>query len=269
MPAAPDFAALLPAVIEIARQAAKAILEVYEGDFAVEHKDDRSPLTAADRAAHAVIAVGLTALAPQWPILSEESDSIPYAQRRAWQRYWLVDPLDGTREFVKRNGEFTINIALIDGGRPRLGVVQVPVRGEVYAAAEGVGAFHIAGDGARRALRVSRYDGGPLRVVASRSHASPELATLLQALPGHLIVPIGSSLKICLVAAGEADFYPRHGPTSEWDTAAAQCVLEQAGGKLTDFTLQPLRYNKESLLNAPFVAFGAGQRPWQGALQGG
>lgn len=116
---------------------------------------------------------------------------------------------------------------------------------------------------------MSTYRGGPLRVVASRSHASPELAQLLDALPGHQIVSIGSSLKICLVAAGEADFYPRHGPTSEWDTAAAQCVLEQAGGQLTDFRLQPLRYNKESLLNVPFLAFGAGERPWQAALQNG
>ncbi len=267
MSVAPDPVTLLPAVIEIARRAAAAILEVYESAFAVEEKDDRSPLTAADRAAHVLIVAGLRALTPQWPVLSEESDSIPYAQRRAWQRYWLVDPLDGTREFVKRNGEFTVNIALIDGGKPLLGVVQVPVRGEVYAAAQGAGACHIAADGSQRRLQVSRYDGGPLRVVASRSHASPELAAVLATLPGHLIVPIGSSLKICLVAAGEADFYPRHGPTSEWDTAAAQCVLEQAGGELTDFALQPLRYNKASLLNVPFVAFGAGQRPWQAALQ--
>jgi 3'(2'), 5'-bisphosphate nucleotidase len=257
---------LLPAVIDIARRAADAILQVYDSEFAVEHKDDRSPLTAADRAAHEVIVAGLAALAPQWPVLSEEAASAPYAQRRAWQRYWLVDPLDGTREFVKRNGEFTVNIALIDAGRPVLGVVQVPVRGEVYAAAEGVGAYHLAVDGARRELHVSTYRGGLLRVVASRSHASPELAQLLDALPGHQIVSIGSSLKICLVAAGEADFYPRHGPTSEWDTAAAQCVLEQAGGQLTDFGLERLAYNKESLLNVPFLAFGAGERPWQAVL---
>lgn len=134
-----DLAGLLPAVIDIARRAAGAILEVYDGEFTVEHKDDRSPLTAADRAAHGVIVAALEALTPQWPVLSEESVAIPYAQRRAWQRYWLVDPLDGTREFVKRNGEFTVNIALIDAGRPVLGVVQVPVRGEVYAAAEGAG----------------------------------------------------------------------------------------------------------------------------------
>ncbi len=143
------------------------------------------------------------------------------------------------------------------------------MRGEVYAAAEGAGAYHVSATGERRALHVSTYRGGPLRVVASRSHASPELAQLLDALPGHRIVSIGSSLKICLVAAGEADFYPRHGPTSEWDTAAAQCVLEQAGGQLTDFGLQPLRYNKESLLNVPFLAFGAGERPWQAALENG
>jgi 3'(2'), 5'-bisphosphate nucleotidase len=267
MVSATDLAGLLPAVIDIARCAAGAVLEVYDGEFAVEHKDDRSPLTAADRAAHALIVAALEALTPQWPVLSEESVAIPYAQRRAWQRYWLVDPLDGTREFVKRNGEFTVNIALIDTGRPVLGVVQVPVRGEVYAAAEGAGAYHLSATGQRSALQVSTYHGGPLRVVASRSHGSPELAQLLDALPGHRIVSIGSSLKICLVAAGEADFYPRHGPTSEWDTAAAQCVLEQAGGQLTDFALQPLRYNKESLLNVPFLAFGAGERPWQAAIE--
>jgi 3'(2'), 5'-bisphosphate nucleotidase len=264
-----DLPALLSAVIDIARRAAGAILEVYEGDFAVEHKDDRSPLTAADRAAHGVIVAGLQALTPQWPVLSEESVAVPYAERRAWRRYWLVDPLDGTREFVKRNGEFTVNIALIDDGRPVLGVVQVPVRGEVYAAAEGAGAFHLSATGERRALHVAEYRGGPLRVVASRSHGSPELSKLLDALPGHAIVSIGSSLKICLVAAGEADFYPRHGPTSEWDTAAAQCVLEHAGGQLTDFALQPLRYNKESILNLPFVAFGAGERPWLAPLRAG
>ena len=264
-----DLPGLLPAVIDIARRAAGAILEVYDGEFAVEHKDDHSPLTAADRAAHGVIVAGLQALTPQWPVLSEESVAVPYAQRRAWRRYWLVDPLDGTREFVKRNGEFTVNIALIDAGRPVLGVVQVPVRGEVYAAAAGAGAFHLSASGARRPLQVATYRGGPLRVVASRSHGSPQLAQLLAALPGHRIVSIGSSLKICLVAAGEADFYPRHGPTSEWDTAAAQCVLEQAGGQLTDFELRPLRYNKESLLNPPFLAFGAGERPWLAPLRAG
>ncbi|MDD3650839.1 3'(2'),5'-bisphosphate nucleotidase CysQ [Immundisolibacter sp.] len=264
-----DLPGLLPAVIDIARRAAAAILEVYEGEFAVEHKDDHSPLTAADRAAHGVIVAALEALTPQWPVLSEESVAVPYAQRRAWQRYWLVDPLDGTREFVKRNGEFTVNIALIDDGRPVLGVVQVPVRGEVYAAAAGAGALHLSASGARRTLQVATYRGGPLRVVASRSHGGPQLAKLLEALPGHRIVSIGSSLKICLVAAGEADFYPRHGPTCEWDTAAAQCVLEQAGGQLTDFDLRPLKYNKESLLNPPFLAFGAGERPWLAPLQAG
>ena len=260
-------AALLEPVIEIARRAAGAILEIYDSEFAVEHKDDRSPLTAADRAAHAVIVDALAALPGGFPVLSEEGASVPYAQRRSWQRYWLVDPLDGTREFVKRNGEFTVNIALIEDGRPVLGVVQVPVRAEVYAGARGEGALHEAADGTRRPLRVSHYAGGPLRVVASRSHASAQLGELLDALPGRQIVSIGSSLKICLVAAGEADVYPRHGPTSEWDTAAAQCVLEQAGGQLTDFQLQPLPYNKASLLNAPFVAFGAGARPWQGVLR--
>ena len=260
-------AALLDPVIGIARRAAGAILEIYDGEFAVEHKDDRSPLTAADRAAHGVIVDGLAALPGGFPVLSEEGASVPYAQRRSWQRYWLVDPLDGTREFVKRNGEFTVNIALIENERPVLGVVQVPVRSEVYAAARGAGAFHVAADGARRALRVSRYTGGPLRVVASRSHASAQLSELLDAFPECRIVSIGSSLKICLVAAGEADLYPRHGPTSEWDTAAAQCVLEQAGGQLTDFQLRPLPYNKASLLNEPFVAFGAGERPWQELLQ--
>jgi 3'(2'), 5'-bisphosphate nucleotidase len=260
-------AALLDPVIGIARRAAGAILEIYDGEFAVEHKDDRSPLTAADRAAHGVIVDGLAALPGGFPVLSEEGASVPYAQRRSWQRYWLVDPLDGTREFVKRNGEFTVNIALIENERPVLGVVQVPVRSEVYAAARGAGAFHVAADGARRALRVSHYAGGPLRVVASRSHASAQLSELLDAFPECRIVSIGSSLKICLVAAGEADLYPRHGPTSEWDTAAAQCVLEQAGGQLTDFQLRPLPYNKASLLNEPFVAFGAGERPWQELLQ--
>jgi len=254
---------LLDRVIAIARQASDRILEVYDTDFTVEHKDDASPLTAADLASHEVIVAGLEAIDPQVPILSEESAQMPFAERSGWGRYWLVDPLDGTREFVKRNGEFTVNIALIEGHRPVLGVVHVPVKGESYSAALGLGAHKRSADGAAVAIKVRKRPAGTLSVAGSRSHGNRVTQTFIENLGDTELVAIGSSLKICLVAEGRADVYPRFGPTSEWDTAAAQCVVEQAGGLLTDTALQPLRYNtKESLLNPSFLVIGDPSEDW-------
>lgn len=252
---------------EIAVRAAAAILDVYESDFAVTCKDDRSPLTAADLAANRVIVDALRALTPDLPVLSEESAAVAWPERSRWLRYWLVDPLDGTREFVKRNGEFTVNIALIDDHRPVLGVVQVPVSGELACAWEGGGTWisDRAGGKARRVATRSRAL--PLVVAGSRSHGSEHEAGLLARLGPCAKLPLGSSLKFLRIAAADADLYLRLGPTSEWDTAAGQCVLEQAGGAVLDFSGRPLRYNtRDSLLNPDFFAVGDRLADWSALI---
>jgi 3'(2'), 5'-bisphosphate nucleotidase len=257
---------LIPDVCAIAQRAAAAILDVYESEFAVEHKDDRSPLTAADLAAHRTIVDGLRTLTPELPILSEESAAIAWHERRQWSRYWLVDPLDGTREFVKRNGEFTVNIALIDAERPVLGVVQTPVTGSIAWAWRDGGAWMSEARGEPRQVR-TRPRTDTLIVAGSRSHGDPRLLGMLQHLGAHEIIPLGSSLKFLRIAAAEADLYVRLGPTSEWDTAAAQCVLEEAGGAVIDLQGNPLRYNrKESLLNPEFIACGDRGVDWAALL---
>lgn len=253
-----ELAELARGCCAIARTAGAAIMRVYAGDFAVERKDDNSPLTAADLAAHRAIVDGLHVLTPQIPILSEESSvQASWEVRRERARYWLVDPLDGTREFVKRNGEFTVNIALIHEHRPVLGVVFAPALDEMYWAWRGGHAFVVeAAQHAPMPLH-TRHRGEPLRVAGSRSHADPRLTTALDGLGPHELMPLGSSLKFCRTARGDVDLYVRYGPTSEWDTAAGQCVLEQAGGAVTRLDGEPLRYNtKESLLNPDFIAFG-------------
>ena len=250
-------------LIRIARAAGQAILEVYNRGFEVRNKDDNSPLTEADLASHQVIIAGLEELTPQIPVLSEESASVSYETRRNWERYWLVDPLDGTREFIKRNGEFTVNIAMVEAGRPVLGVVHVPVSGAVYAGDVAHGAFLEDAAGRRQPLRVATRRATPLRVAGSRSHAGDSLRAFLGRVGEHELKSMGSSLKLCLVAEGKADIYPRLGPTSEWDTAAAQAVVEAAGGSVTDTALRPLRYNqKESLLNPYFLVFGDTSVNW-------
>ena len=260
---------LLASAQSIAAAAAEEILKVYDSDFDVESKADESPLTAADLASHQVITTRLTALTPSIPILSEESAEIAFSTRQTWSEYWLVDPLDGTKEFVKRNGEFTVNIALIRDGAPVIGVVHVPVTGVCYAAAEGVGAFKDA-EGRREPIRVRAMDEKSISAVGSRSHSNESTQAFLEKLGPNRIVSIGSSLKICLVAEGAADVYPRFGPTSEWDTAAAHCVVEQAGGRLTDLSLNRLRYNtKESLLNPFFIVFGDPNHDWGRYIEGG
>lgn len=251
-----SLAQLLPSVIDIARAAAGAILEIYDGEFAVEHKDDRSPLTAADLASHRCIVAGLQALTPEIPVLSEESGDLEIAARREWTTLWLVDPLDGTREFIKRNGEFTVNIALIEDGIATFGVIQQPVTGALWHGAPGAGAFRRERDedvaiGSRKPVRA------PLRIAASRSHRDARTQALLDALPGSEVVGCGSSLKFCRIAEGGIDLYPRFGPTSEWDTAAGQAILEAAGGAVLDPRGRPLRYNRrDTLLNGDFLAFG-------------
>ena len=252
----------LEAVREIAHEAGRRILDVYERGFTVEHKEDRSPLTEADRAAHEIITSQLQALTPDIPVLSEESAAVDYATRAGWKRFWLVDPLDGTKEFINRNGEFTVNIALIEGNRPVLGVVYVPVPALTYYACAGQGAHKQKGECAIQPVRVRRFDGGKPMVVASRSHAGPETEAFLRNIGEHDVVSMGSALKLCLVAEGVADVYPRLGPTMEWDTAAAQCVVEAAGGRVTDLNRQPLVYNKPSLLNPWFLASAAGDYDW-------
>jgi 3'(2'), 5'-bisphosphate nucleotidase len=254
-------------LLDIARQAGEAILEVYHQDFAVQHKGDESPLTAADLAAHRVIVERLGELTPDLPVLSEEGADIPFETRQAWDRYWLIDPLDGTREFVKRNGEFTVNIALIEGGRPVEGVVHVPVTGDSYIGEVGAGAWKIDARDYATPIEVCAKRPDRVRVAGSRSHAGDSLQRFLERIGDHEIVSMGSSLKLCLVAEGRADVYPRLGPTSEWDTAAAQAVVEAAGGSVTDLTGAPLRYNtKESLLNPHFLVFGDRTEPWGDCL---
>jgi len=264
----PDVADLLNPVAALALKAGARILEIYNSDeFSVQEKADRSPLTAADLASHRTIIAGLTALTPGIPALSEESASLPYQERATWQRYWLIDPLDGTKEFIKRNGEFTVNIALINDGVPVMGVVHVPVSGVSYLGCEGMGAFKQEPGAQPSPISVRKPGAGTVKVVGSRSHRGDSLNRFLDNLGAYEMIGMGSSLKLCLVAEGLADIYPRLGPTSEWDTAAAQCVVEQAGGYVTDTTMQPLRYNtKESLLNPYFLVFGDNSRDWSAYL---
>lgn len=271
------YSVLLPQVVAIAREAGEAIMRVYgSADFGVEQKVDDSPLTLADRAAHEIIYSGLTGLA-DCEVLSEEGREAPWDNRQTWQRYWLVDPLDGTKEFIKRNGEFTVNIALIENGVPVLGVVLAPALDVLYLASSDLGAYKcdlktFKGDfktldpsslaKIAQPLQVAALPepGASWRVVGSRSHQSEAFQQFMQQLPGADIVSMGSSLKLCLVAEGAADLYPRLGPTSEWDTAAAQAVVEAAGGQVIHAeTGQPLRYNQKAGLLNPFFIVCAGR----------
>jgi len=250
-------------LIALAHQAGERILEIYETDFSVTEKADRSPLTAADMASHRLIVDTLRQLTPEIPVLSEESAHIPFSERRLWQRYWLIDPLDGTREFIKRNGEFTVNIALIEDHTPLLGVIQAPVTRVCYYGLANEGAWRCDADGTCHEIRVYTPAQRPLRIAGSRSHAGPRTQRFLSRLGPHRVLPMGSSLKSCMVAEGKADLYPRLGPTSEWDTAAAQAIVEAAGGAITDTRLQPLRYNSgDSLLNPHFLVFGDRAIDW-------
>jgi 3'(2'), 5'-bisphosphate nucleotidase len=256
-------AALLPRVLDAVAAAGTAILEVYATSHDVEYKADDSPLTRADRAAHEILAARLAAITPGVPILSEEHEAgHARAVRGQWREYWLVDPLDGTKEFISRNGEFTVNVALVRDHRPVLGVVAAPALGLTFYAAEGVGAFRCEDGGQPTPIR-TRPAADPLVVVGSRSHRGDSLDGVLAKLGRHEMRPMGSALKFCLVAEGSADFYPRLGPTSEWDTAAAQAIVETAGGAVTTLDGAPLRYNeRDTLLNPHFMACGDPSRRW-------
>lgn len=251
------------AVIGVARDAAAAILGIYDSEFAVEHKNDDSPLTAADLAAHRCIVDGLARLTPDIPVLSEESaHEVSFAQRRGWTRLWVVDPLDGTREFVKRNGEFTVNIALVEDGVATWGIVQAPVTGVLWHGGPGLGAWRC--DGAHEhAMRVQPAR-SRMKVATSRSHRDPRSDAFIARIGDIAPVSLGSSLKFCALAEGELDLYPRFGPTSEWDTAAGQAVLEGAGGAVLDLQGRPFRYNqRETVLNGEFIALADASLPWR------
>jgi 3'(2'), 5'-bisphosphate nucleotidase len=250
-----DLAALADALMPIVESAGEAIMKIYDGAFAVQRKDDNSPLTLADLESQRIIVEGLKAVTPDIPILSEESAAAPWAERQRWRELWIVDPLDGTREFVKRNGEFTINIALVVEHEPLLGIVSAPAQQLTFWGLSGGGAFMRTREQDPRRIHTVPPQ-RPLRVVGSRSHLSPQTADYLARLPAHVMTGVGSSLKFCLLAEGKAELYPRFGATSEWDTAAGQAVLEAAGGQVTRLDGHRLRYNcRESLINSDFVAF--------------
>lgn len=258
---------LIDPVVALAIEAGRAILEVYSSDFDVQSKDDKSPLTQADLAAHHCIVAGLQALTPVLPIISEESGLPDFEERSRWERYWLVDPLDGTKEFVNRNGEFTVNIALIDHHKPVFGVVHVPVQNKTYVGCEGYGAERRSADGSATKISVAAASSTPVRVVGSRSHRGASLDAWLKNLGDCDMVPMGSSLKFCVIAEAGADVYPRLGPTSEWDTAAAQAVVEQAGGSVVTLDGKPMKYNtKSDMLNPHFFVIGARDRDWLALL---
>lgn len=260
-----DRLSILPEIANIARQAGEAILRIYQQNFEVHSKEDKTPLTAADLASHDLILEGLHRLTPGIPVLSEEDVNISFRERSGWDEYWLIDPLDGTREFVNRNGEFTVNIALVSNHVSMLGVVLVPVSGDCYFGVPGHGAQLQKGSKPPREISVRVPHANPPVVVGSRSHANPILESHLAALGDYEMVSMGSSLKFCLVAEGKADFYPRLGPTSEWDTAAAHAVVTAAGGHLVRLDGSPLEYNrKESLLNPEFLVYGDPSHDWAG-----
>jgi 3'(2'), 5'-bisphosphate nucleotidase len=241
-------------IVALAEAAGRLVLEHYASSQSeAKLKGDRSPLTAADIASHELIA-GALKPATEWPVLSEESAEVAYAVRSGWRRFWLVDPLDGTREFLSRNGEFTVNIALIDQGSPVVGVVHAPVLALTYFALRGSGAFLKNGEGSPRRIRSERSNGEPPAAVVSRSHGDPQTAAFLDTLGEHRALSMGSSLKFCMLSDGRAQVYPRFGTTMEWDTAAGQCVLEQAGGSVCDLEGRPLMYNKRDLRNPSFIA---------------
>ncbi|QFT56797.1 3'(2'),5'-bisphosphate nucleotidase CysQ [Microbulbifer sp. THAF38] len=269
--------ALLEQVIAICKNAGEAILEVYHSsaELEVDTKADDSPVTAADLAAHKILAPALARLIEGVPVLSEEQEMPSFAERSQWQRYWIVDPLDGTKEFIRRNGEFTVNVALIENGEPVLGVVHVPVLDITYAGGKGDGAFKRTESGDTeirvRPLKPRLEAGEAVELVASRSHGAGAVDQLVERIESRLgavaCKNMGSSLKLCLVAEGDADLYPRLAPTCEWDTAAAQAVVEAAGGIVVDDSFKLLRYNrKDSLLNPFFYVIGDASYDWQDLL---
>lgn len=243
--------------------AGREILKIYNSDFAIEHKEDNTPLTTADLAADQIIRRELKQLTPDIPVLTEESEIPPFSVRQSWTRYWLVDPLDGTREFIKRNGEFTVNIALIENHQSIIGVINAPVLEVDYFAWRGGHAWKQKPHQQAEQIQVRAADMDNLVIAGSRSHASEKLQNFLESLGEIELLSVGSSLKSCMVAEGAVDLYARLGLTSEWDTAAAQCIVEEAGGCMTQTDLSPMRYNtRDSLLNPEFFVYGDSTVPW-------
>ncbi len=250
-----QYSAILPDIIRIADEAGERILPIYESDFEVHYKEDQSPITAADVASHDVIVKGLEHITPDIPILSEEGASIPWEDRKHWRRFWLIDPIDGTKEFTQRTGEFTVNIALIEDGEPVMGVVTAPALKEAFWGIKGEGAYKRDHTGDIKPIQVARPT-STKRVVASKNHMNEATRTFIDKLGEHELVQAGSSLKFCRLAEGLADIYPRLGPTCEWDTGAAHAVLIAAGGRVETLEGLPLKYGKEDVLNPHFIASG-------------
>lgn len=257
-------------VVAIAKHAGKAILKIYNenSQYSVNYKADNSPVTAADLIANDIIKADLADLDPDIPILSEEEAEIPYEVRSKWNQYWLVDPLDGTNEFISHSGEFTVNIALIQNQQPILGVSFAPARQACYFAYKGQGAFREDQDGTITKLHTKAISADPIKIVISRNIGIDVIQPFLQHVDNHEVIYFGGSLKLCLIAEGGADLYPRLGPNCEWDTAAGQCIVEEAGGKVVDLNFQPIKYNtKESLMNPYFMVIADSNYPWQNYLQ--
>ncbi len=246
---------LIREVVSISQKAGVAILDIYnQSDIEVDLKADQSPITQADIASHNIIVNNLRNLTPEIPILSEESSNVEFHERSEWELYWLIDPLDGTKEFLKRNGEFTVNIALIENNTPILGVIFVPVTNEIYWGSKKFGSYYSLDGESYEKLSVSDSLSDTLKIVASRSHANEEMETLLNSIDNFELLSKGSSLKFCLIASGKADIYPRFGLTSEWDTAAGEAIARFAGGYIVNIDNNQMTYNKkESLLNPYFI----------------
>jgi len=260
-----DLSALAEPVQAIAREAGRRILDVYAGSFSVTAKADQSPVTEADIAAHGCILRGLTELTPGIPILSEEASEVSFAERSRWEWLWLVDPLDGTREFIRHSDQFSVNIALIHQHEAVFGLILAPVGGVSHFAWRGGGAWkQVRASQPARPIHAALTCHQPVRVTSSQaSYRSRRLQEYLEQLGDYRHLFLGSALKSCLIAEGEADLYPRFGPTGEWDTAAAQAIVEEAGGHMTDIQLRPLRYNaRPVLINPDFFAFGDASRDW-------
>jgi len=249
------YSSILPDVIKVADEASEKVLHIYQSDFTVDFKSDHSPITAADTASHEIIVRGLRNISRDIPILSEEGKDIPWEERKHWRRFWLVDPIDGTKDFTQRTGEFTVNIAMIEDGEPVMGVVIAPALKEAFWGVVGEGAHLRDRTGKVRRIRVAEPK-AVKRVVASKNHLNEETKAFIDKLGDHELVQAGSSLKFCRIAEGHADIYPRLGPTCEWDTGAAQAVLMAAGGKVQTLEGKPLKYGKEDVLNPSFIASG-------------
>ena len=249
------YSSILPDVIKVADEASEKVLHIYQSDFTVDFKSDHSPITAADTASHEIIVRGLRNISRDIPILSEEGKDIPWEERKHWRRFWLVDPIDGTKDFTQRTGEFTVNIAMIEDGEPVMGVVIAPALKEAFWGVVGEGAHLRDRTGKVRRIRVAEPK-AVKRVVASKNHLNEETRAFIDKLGDHELVQAGSSLKFCRIAEGHADIYPRLGPTCEWDTGAAQAVLMAAGGKVQTLEGKPLKYGKEDVLNPSFIASG-------------